>query len=638
MRGFKIALLLFGLVLVSFAVAGTQPEPVHAPPYAIDAYLQIRQAYGARWLADGDNIVYRTNITGTSQLWKIPAAGGYPVQLTFFDDSINYAVPSPTDPELILFSKAFGGNERNQLFFMDPQGARIEKITGPDTAIFNYGGWSRDGKKIAYSSNERNDAVFDVYMMDIATRESRLVMQNDSYLEAEAFSPSGRYLVVSDWESNYNNNLYLVDLAKPEEKPILLTEHHGWATYENVRWPVGERSATGFHLISNVGRDFAKLAWYNVEKMELEYLDSGPWDTRLPSFSRNGVKMAYALNMHGYSRLVISDLMEQKLLPPPQLPQGVVYDMNFSPTGDRLVMTYTNAEHPADLYVVETATGKTRRLTVSSTGGIPPASFVKPRLIQYQTGDGLKIPAFVYLPRNQPEGERAPCLMYLHGGPEGQETPVFYYIFQYFLNRGYAVFAPNVRGSTGYGKAYSHLDDVEKRMNSVRDMADAVTYIRKNEPRIDPERIALFGGSYGGFMVLAGLTEYPDLFAAGVCIVGIANFETFLEQTGPWRRKIREAEYGSLETDRDLLRRISPIHKIDRIKAPLMIIHGANDPRVPVHEAEQVVQALRERNLPVELLLYADEGHGLRKLKNKRDAYPKMAAFLNRHLRLPTGE
>jgi dipeptidyl aminopeptidase/acylaminoacyl peptidase len=194
------------------------------------------------------------------------------------------------------------------------------------------------------------------------------------------------------------------------------------------------------------------------------------------------------------------------------------------------------------------------------------------------------------------------------------------------------VFAPNVRGSTGYGKTFSHLDDVGKRLDAVRDMAEAVTFLKKNVPQVDPARLALFGGSYGGYMVLAGLTEYPDLFAAGVCVVGIANFETFLEQTAPYRRAQREAEYGSLAHDRELLRRLSPIHRVDRIRAPLMVIHGANDPRVPVTEARQIVDALRARRQPVEFLLYDDEGHGLTKLKNKLDAYPKMAAFLDRYL------
>jgi len=623
-------------LLAGLAWAAAQPgEVAPGPRYPLDAYLQIRQAFDARWLADDESLVYLTNSTGVNQAWKIARAGGRPTQLTFFDDAVDYAIPSPTDANLILVGKATGGDERRQLYTMDADGHHLTQITGPDESIFDLGAWSRDGRTIAYSSNKRHEAFFDVYVMDPVTRASRLVMQKDAYLEAQAFSPSGEKLVVSEVESNFNNNLYLVDLRKPEAEPKLLTPHAGWATYTHVRWPVGPKSAEGFYLVGNLGSDFAKQAFYDVRQMELNYLDAGRWDTSLLAFARTGTHMMYALNMHGFTKMVVAKINKRnlmELLPPPQLPEGVVRHAHFSTHGDWLALTYSNATRPADIYVAETKTGQTRRLTLSDTAGVPVESFVAPRLVTYQTQDNLAVPAFLYLPDKIAAGDKVPCIMYLHGGPEGQETPDFSYLFQYFLNRGYAVFAPNVRGSAGYGKQYLALDDVGKRMGSVRDMADAVAFIAKNLPRIDARRIALLGGSYGGFMVLAGLTEYPDLFAAGVSVVGIADFETFLEKTGPWRRKIREAEYGRLDADRDLLRRISPLHKIERIKAPLLLIHGKNDPRVPLHEAEQVAAAMRARELPVELLGYADEGHGVRKLKNKQDAYPRMAAFLDRHL------
>ena len=222
----------------------------------------------------------------------------------------------------------------------------------------------------------------------------------------------------------------------------------------------------------------------------------------------------------------------------------------------------------------------------------------------------------------------------VHGGPEGQQRIHFDPIYQYFLHRGYAIFTPNVRGSTGYGRAYSHLDDVEKRMDSVADLAHAVAWLIASGVA-DPRRIAVLGGSYGGFMVLAALTSYPDLWAAGVDIVGIANFVTFLENTGPWRRKLREAEYGSLERDRALLESISPIHKVEQIRAPLLVIHGANDPRVPIGEAEQIVASIKARGGSVEYLRFEDEGHGIVKLANKLVCYPAIAEFLDEHLGVP---
>jgi dipeptidyl aminopeptidase/acylaminoacyl peptidase len=246
--------------------------------------------------------------------------------------------------------------------------------------------------------------------------------------------------------------------------------------------------------------------------------------------------------------------------------------------------------------------------------------------VRYPTFDGREVPALFYELENGPDD--TPVVVNVHGGPESQSRPAFAPVTQYLLHRGYAVFFPNVRGSTGYGKTYTHLDDVRLRMDSVKDLAHAAYWLRER----GHDRVAVMGGSYGGFMVLAALTEYPELWSAGVNIVGIANLVTFLEYTGSYRRRLREPEYGSLEEDREFLESISPIHKADKIAAPLMVIHGKNDPRVPVGEAEQIVESVWGNGGAVEYLLYEDEGHGLAKLKNRLDAYPKIAAFLDRHL------
>jgi dipeptidyl aminopeptidase/acylaminoacyl peptidase len=246
--------------------------------------------------------------------------------------------------------------------------------------------------------------------------------------------------------------------------------------------------------------------------------------------------------------------------------------------------------------------------------------------VRYPTFDGREVPALFYELENGPDD--TPVVVNVHGGPESQSRPAFAPVTQYLLHRGYAVFFPNVRGSTGYGKTYTHLDDVRLRMDSVKDLAHAAYWLRER----GHDRVAVMGGSYGGFMVLAALTEYPELWSAGVDIVGIANLVTFLENTGSYRRALREPEYGSLERDREFLESISPLHKAGNIRAPLMVIHGKNDPRVPVGEAEQIVERGRENGGRVEYLLYEDEGHGLAKLKNRLDAYPKIAAFLDEHL------
>lgn len=306
-------------------------------------------------------------------------------------------------------------------------------------------------------------------------------------------------------------------------------------------------------------------------------------------------------------------------------------ELTWSHDGTRLAFTLDSANDASDIWVWDIVQLQLWRATRSALGGIPQHTFATPSLVHYISFDGLQIPAFLYLPTSGPT-EQLPVVVYVHGGPEGQSRPLYSPTMQYLTACGYAVFVPNVRGSSGYGYKYQSLDDVRLRMDSVADLQHAVIYLRESGIA-DPRRIAVMGGSYGGFMVLSAMTTYPDLWAAGIDIVGIANFVTFLENTGPWRRKLREPEYGSLENDRDFLEQISPIHSIDRVTAPLFVVHGANDPRVPVGEAEQVVAALRARNVPVEYMRFADEGHGLIKRANRLVAYPAIARFLDTHVR-----
>jgi dipeptidyl aminopeptidase/acylaminoacyl peptidase len=357
--------------------------------------------------------------------------------------------------------------------------------------------------------------------------------------------------------------------------------------------------------------------------LDLHYLTPDNWDVEGVELSKDGRYLVVSRNVDGYSDVLLFNGRGLRM-PGPRIPEGIVGGFEFSPDSKKLAFTLTAPERNLDVWVLDLPGGEARRLTRSSTAGIPPRTFRKPRVVRYTSFDGREIPALFH----EPERENAPVIINVHGGPESQVRPAFAPVTQYLLNRGYAVFFPNVRGSTGYGKEYTHLDDVRLRMDSVRDLAHAAYWLGER----GHGRIAVMGGSYGGFMVLAALTEYPDLWTAGVDIVGIANLVTFLENTGSYRRSLREPEYGSLERDREFLESISPIHKAENITAPLMVVHGKNDPRVPVGEAEQIVDRVQENGGTVEYLLYEDEGHGLARLKNRLDAYPKIVAFLDAHL------
>jgi dipeptidyl aminopeptidase/acylaminoacyl peptidase len=341
-----------------------------------------------------------------------------------------------------------------------------------------------------------------------------------------------------------------------------------------------------------------------------------------------GTHLLVDWNEDGYTRLELRDPETLELHREVELPgRGVAAAYVFSRDGRRLAFQFSSPLVAGDVWVCDTATGESERLT-ESPSDVAAGELVEPELHRFESFDGESVPVFLYRPS---DAGPLPVVIMIHGGPESQLRPIFSPLAQYFVTNGYAVAAPNVRGSTGYGKRYEHLDDVHRRLDSVRDLVSLHDWLGTVD-RIDASRAVLYGGSYGGYMVLAGLAFHPDRWAAGIEAVGISSLVTFLENTAPWRRVFREREYGSLERDRDFLYEVSPLSRVDEIRAPLFIIHGANDPRVPVAEARQIHRSLTERGVPCELNVYEDEGHGLKKLRNRLDAYPKAAAFLERVL------
>lgn len=584
-------------------------------PFAFDRYLKIRSAYSATFSPDGRRLAFLTDITGVAQVWEVAVEGGWPEQRTFHDERVMSAEYSPSENR-ILFSMDTGGNERAGLFLLESGEER--DVTQDPSAIHYSGGFSPDGSRIAYTATRRNGTDFDVFLQDVPDGEPDGVWEVAGYHTVVAWAPDGSFLVISRQHSNLNNDLYRLDLATSEV--TLLTPHEGDARFFAVNVTPGGESA---YLSTDRDGDFARLARLDLSTLALEYLTPDDRDVESVKLSKDGRYLAASRNVDGYSDFMLFNGRGRRM-PTPDMPQGILGGFEYSPDDRRLAFTLTSPERNPDVWVLDLPDGEARRVTRSSTSGIPPRSFRKPKLVRYPSFDGRDIPALLH----EPEEENAPVVINVHGGPEGQSRPGFAPVTQYLADRGYAVLAPNVRGSTGYGKSYTHLDDVELRMDSVKDLAFAAHWLRQH----GHERVAVMGGSYGGFMVLAALTEYPELWSAGVDIVGIANMVTFLENTGAYRRALREPEYGSLEKNREFLESISPIHKAEKITAPLMVIHGKNDPRVPVGEAEQIVDRVEKNGGAVEYLLYDDEGHGLAKLKNRLDAYPKIAAFLDEHL------
>lgn len=587
----------------------------------IQRYLHIRAATSPSLSPDGRKIAFLTNISGHNQVWTVPAQGGWPDQVTFGGRRALFAAYSPVATELAVGTDE-GGNERQQLDVLSEAGQHVISVPKPPEAICQFGAWSADGSKLSYSSNQRRADAYDIYVRDLEDAEARLLLETDGSAEPVAWSPDGTKVLVRRSLAPMAHELLAVDVVSGD--PAVITPslaYYGSAVY---------RRDGRLYVVTDYESDTQYPARFGPDGT-LERLPGDlEWDTE-EIVPLAGDCVAWTTNRNGTSTLTIFDETTHAIRTAGGLPEGVISGLTTNRTGRLLVFALSAPRHPSDIWTVDSVSGEVRQVTHSFLAGVGQESFRTPALIRYPTFDKRRIPAWFYEPAGGAD-RTTPCVIDVHGGPESQRRAGFDWLTQYYLSRGYAVLAPNVRGSTGYGKAYSHLDDVTLRMDSVRDLEYAVRWLKRSG-RVDSRRIAVTGGSYGGFMVLAALTTYPDLWAAGVELCGIANLVSFLENTGPWRRKLRIAEYGDPEKDRDFLTGISPVHHVDRIAAPLMVIHGANDPRVPVDEAEQIVQSLRERGRTVEYLRLEDEGHGIAKLENKALAYQAVVDFLDRHLR-----
>lgn len=600
---------------------------IFAQTYTIEQYLNIRSATAPTISPDGKFIAYLTDITGTNQVWKVGIDFGCPEQLTFFDERVQFISWNPKDNYWILFGKDMGGNERTQLFLLKSDGSEIRRLTRNDDVIYNFGAWSGDGTMFAFASNERNRAFFDVYVMNIKTGKVELVWQNDGNNSVVAWSPDNKYILVSQNRSSFDNDLYLIEYET--KKVYNITPHTEPARYIGAEF---SKDGKRIYLLSDQGKEFLGIAYIDLPTGKLNYIYNTNWDVESIELSKDGKWLAFILNVDGYSE-VYSLNLATKAVKKLNFPKGgIIGGLRFTPDGKKIIFTYQSPVKNQDIYYYDLAAGNYKQITYSSTAGIPQSSFVDAQLVKFKSFDGLEIPGYLYLPKNAKKDGSLPAIVSIHGGPEAQEQPRFSALYQYFVNNGYVVYAPNIRGSTGYGKTYASLDNTTKRKDAIKDVSMIPQFL-KSTGYIDPNKIAVYGGSYGGYMTLAAVTFYPELWAAGVDLVGISNFLTFLRNTGAWRQKHRMAEYGDPEKDADFLKEISPFYHVDKIKAPLMIIQGANDPRVPKSESDQIVESIKSRGGIVEYLVFEDEGHGLAKLKNRIKAYKAIVEFLDKYVK-----
>jgi len=605
------------------------------PKHDIEQYLNAQETTDPAIDGTGETLAFLLNATGTPQVWTVDGPSEWPVQRTYFDERVSFVDWSPERDEF-AFGMDEGANERDQLYRYEVEEGTVTPLTDSPSHKHEWGGWTSDGDRFAFASNRRDRSVYDLYVQsrDADLDDARRVYEGDERMTLYGWSPDDTRVVARLERASFDQELKVIDVETGEAS--LVTTSDGENRYAGPHW---NADGDALYLATNAGADTMYLGRLDLETHDVEpVVEGGDWDIETVAFDAASGRVAYSRNRAGYSEIHVHELVgdtDLRELFTPTLPEGVLAgfrpdgQMTFSPGGARVAVAYERPDSPAAVYVIDVEREEVSTWTAPSTAGVPASDFDEPELVHYESFDGLEIPALFSLPENAASGQ-TPVVVDIHGGPESQRRPRFSPVRQYLLDAGYAVFEPNVRGSFGYGKEYAALDDVENRMDSVADVKAGVEWLH-DQGAVDPNRIAAFGASYGGFMVLASLTEYPDLWAAGVDRVGIANFVTFLENTSSWRQDHRAAEYGSLEDDRAFLEDISPINNIENVEAPLIVLHGENDPRVPVEESRQLADAASE-HVPVETVYFPDEGHQFTKLENQVTAYRRIVAFLDEHV------
>ncbi|MPZ98948.1 MAG: prolyl oligopeptidase family serine peptidase [Dehalococcoidia bacterium] len=605
------------------------------PAATVEDFVRVESATGVSFASDGLRLAFRSNRSGVYQAYVTDLHGedAQRAQTVAETEGTVYQTAFRPGHAQVLFVTDDGGDEQYQLHLADLDAGTARPLGSEARVIHNLGAWSLDGRLLSYASNRRDRRYFDIYVLDVESGRERLVLQQDGMNAAGRFNASATALLVSrpNLEQPGDNDLYLLDIEAGGE-PRRLTAHDGPAHWADARFHAGGAVLA----LSDEGREFVGLQRIDPTTGKRAFVLERDWDIEAFALSSDGQRLAVAVNEDGFSRLeafsVDADGRPGAPLDVPAVPGGVISSLEWRPEAAALAFTFESAHAVSDVWLADLDRRGLRRLTRSDMRSIKPTSLPDPEVVRYPTFDGGEVPAFLYRPLRRASEGALPCLVLVHGGPESQSRPFLwgsYAAAAYLLHQGrLAVLVPNVRGSTGYGKAYHHADDVERRMDSVRDLIAARQWLAGSGVA-DPARIGVMGGSYGGFMTLAAITEAPEDWAAAVDLFGIANFLTFLEHTGPWRRRPLAAEYGS---DTAFLESISPIHKADRIRTPLLVVQGDHDVRVPPEESEQIVQTVRRNEGVVEYVVFEREGHGIQRLPNRLELARRTVAFLERYL------
>ena len=623
----------------------TDPKQIASKPDArveknltIEKLYMTRQVGGSTWSPDGKTVAFVSNMSGRNNLWLVPAEGGWPMQLTVSDERQTSPSWSP-DGKWIAYMSDYEGDEQWDIFLVSPKTGQVVNLTNTREISEENPTWSPDGRYLSYIVKPRTSSVYEIDVYDTVMRDVKHLTAGtakDRMNVAPIWSADGKFIVYTQVQSKEtDSNVFLVDVSSAQS--TLLTPHEGERTYS-----ASDVSPNGKTVLitSNAGNGYDNVGLLDIASKKIRWVTQDKWETSAQNFSPDGKLLTYTSNADGNVDIYLYDIVTGKARDL-VLPKGVNYPAGnpspFTTDGSRMLFSHTGPTAPGDLWVY-TFSDKpshpniSRQLTSSLVGGVRAEDMVEPQLVHYPSKDGKwTISALVYVPYNLPRQAEHPAIVYVHGGPAAQTMNTFNRFIQYMANQGYIVIAPNYRGSTGYGKEFQQANLFDMGGGDLQDVLSAADWI-KQTGYVDPKKLILMGGSYGGYLTMMGVTKAPDLWAAGVPIVPFVNWFTEIQNEDPALQQSDLATMGDLEKNKARYEDRSPINFVDQIKAPLYLLAGGNDPRCPKTEAQQVVDAIKKRGGVVEYKVYENEGHGFSKVENQIDAYKRVAGFLKAHV------
>ena len=640
-------------ILAFLALAACSPKPAAdvdasppaqadgAPPkYSAEAFYQTtsyRLVSGSAhaFSHDGQALLISSDQTGVFNAYRLPIDGGEPTQLTQSDDNAVFAVSWFPNDDRILYTYDGGGNELNHVAVRELDGSNRDLTPGEDLKA-QFVGWSNDGKSFYLTTTERNGKSFDLYRYDAGDYQRELVYENPGF-SVDTLSYDGRWLALGKPNNSADSNIYIVDLESDAREPVLITEHDGNVAHSAFSF-LADGSALAYG--TNEHGEFRQAWNYGLVSGERTELVAEDWDVFYVGYSRAGNYMVYGVNADARTEVTVRDLKAGNNVTLPALPAGDIGSVRFSRDETHVALIIDADNSPSNVHVIDLVDGNSRQLTDALNPEIDPAHLVTSEVVRYESFDGLKIPSILYKPLGASAENPVPGLVLVHGGPGGQTRTGYRAMVQHLVNHGYAVLGANNRGSSGYGKTFNHMDD---RRHGEEDLMDIVYGRRYLESLdwIDGNKIGVIGGSYGGYMTAAALTFHPEVFDVGIDIFGVTNWERTLQSIPPWWEAGKQRLYdemGDPATDAERHHRISPLFHASNIVKPLLVIQGANDPRVLQVESDELVAAVQANEVPVEYIVFPDEGHGFRKRANQVTASNAYVRFLDTYLKGESGD